>query len=79
MTKEERIARAKKMIAEQLSNMIINDLVEGNGFETFKGWCEYGAVFSKDDECYNECVELVDKLDKSGLDNILWELAEENC
>ena len=35
MAKEERV-QAKKLVAEQLSNMIVNNLVEGNGFERFE-------------------------------------------
>ena len=36
MAKEERVQQAKKLVAEQLSNMIVNNLVEGNGFERFE-------------------------------------------
>ena len=77
MTKEERVQQAKKLVAEQLSNMIVNNLVEGNGFEQFVGWCENGDVFAGE-ECFGECIELMHKIGRTDMDNILWILAEEN-
>lgn len=34
-----------KAVVEQFLNMIQNDIVEGNGFESFIGWLEDGEVF----------------------------------
>ena len=67
-------SRAKKAVAGQIINMLFNNLIEGNGNETFEGWCEDGAVFetaypnaTKEfvEECeklMREVAPLVDKL-----------------
>lgn len=51
-------------VAEQISNMIDNNILCGNGWEPFEGWCENGAVFdcnyeTMTDEQKKSCVTLM--------------------
>ena len=52
---------AVKAVADQLINMLTNNLIEDNGTEPFEGWCEDGNVF-KDNlrgEYFDEAVALM--------------------
>lgn len=65
---------AKKAVSGQIVNMIINNIINENGNESFEGWCEDGVVFdtaypnsTKEfrEECeklMKEVAPLVDKL-----------------
>lgn len=37
--------KAVRLVAEQIINMLTNNILEDNGTEGFAGWCENGAVF----------------------------------
>ena len=55
---------AKKAISGQIVNMLVNNLINEYGNETFEGWCEDGAVFENaypnaTKEFYVECVKLM--------------------
>lgn len=64
----------KKAVSGQIVNMLINNIINDNGNETFEGWCEDGVVFetaypnaTKEfcEECeklMKEVAPLVDKL-----------------
>ena len=65
---------AKSAVRGQIINMLLNNIINGNGNETFEGWCENGAVFEESypnatkefvEECeklMREVAPLVDKL-----------------
>lgn len=45
---EEKTELQKKavcLVAEQIINMLTNNILEDNGTESFVGWCENGRVF----------------------------------
>ena len=55
---------AKSAVSGQIINMLLNNIVNGNGNETFEGWCENGAVFENSysnatKEFYEECKKLM--------------------
>lgn len=65
---------SKSAVSGQIINMLLNNIINGNGNETFEGWCENGAVFEESypnatkefvEECeklMKEVAPLVDKL-----------------
>ena len=55
---------AKSAVSGQIINMLLNNIINGNGNETFEGWCENGAVFENSysnatKEFYEECEKLM--------------------
>ena len=75
---------AKKMVAEQIINMLSNNVIGENGMESFMGWLEDGDAFYNarnaeyyTDEQIAEAVELAKEI-SSQIDAISWELAPEN-
>lgn len=58
---------AKRAVCGQIVNMLINNLINDNGNESFEGWCEDGAVFetaysNATKEFYEECEKLMRKV-----------------
>ena len=58
---------AKRAVSGQIVNMLINNIINGYGNETFEGWCENGAVFENSHsnatkEFYEECEKLMRKV-----------------
>ena len=54
----------KKAVSGQIVTMIINNIINDNGNETFEGWCEDGDVFeiaypNATKEFYDECEKLM--------------------
>lgn len=43
--KSELQRRAVYLVAEQIINMLVNNVLHDNGTESFEGWCEGGDVF----------------------------------
>lgn len=37
--------RAVELVTGQIINMLVNNILEDNGTESFEGWCEDGDVF----------------------------------
>lgn len=75
---------AKKMVAEQIINMLDNNVLNENGMESFMGWLEDGDAFydiknaeNYTDEQIVEAIELAKEI-SSKIDAISWELAPEN-
>lgn len=70
----------KIAVAEQIINMLLNNIVNAHGNESFVGWCEDGEVFYNSyptahinwlNECeklMNEVAPVVDKLTYEYLD-----------
>lgn len=52
---------ALEAVVSQLVAMYENNVLKGNGNETFAGWCEDGAVFNCL-EYRDECIELMNQL-----------------
>lgn len=51
---------AVKAVANQVINMLTNNILEDNGTEPFEGWCEDGEVFNgMAPEYKEECVALM--------------------
>ena len=50
---------AVREVANQVINMLTNNILEDNGTESFEGWCEDGAVFSDHPSYKEECVALM--------------------
>ena len=48
----------KRLVTEQIINMMDNDILRDNGIEEFVGWCENGEVFDYD----KDCIELMHKV-----------------
>lgn len=58
---------AKKAVSGQIVNMLINNIINDNGNETFEGWCEDGVVFeiaypTATKEFCEECEKLMKKV-----------------
>lgn len=75
---------AKKMVAEQIINMLDNNVLHENGMESFMGWLEDGDAFydiknaeNYTDEQIVEAIEPAKEI-SSQIDAISWELAPEN-
>lgn len=75
---------AKKMVAEQIINMLDNNVLHENGMESFMGWLEDGDAFydiknaeNYTDEQIVEAIELAKEISDK-IDSISWELAPEN-
>ena len=50
---------AVRLVAEQIINMLTNNILEDNGTEGFEGWCEDGDVFSEHPTYQDECIKLM--------------------
>ena len=59
---------AKKMVAEQIINMLDNDILAENGMESFIGWVEDGDTFyaTYGDEYTEEQIKEAKRLDEGG-------------
>ena len=44
----------KVIVAEQVCNMIDNDIVHGFGGESFEGWLDDGDIFANGDEPFSD-------------------------
>jgi hypothetical protein len=69
-------AIARVCVANQLINMIENNVVCRNGGEPFVNWCEDGAVFAADGlgaDVQAECVRIMHAI-SDHVDKISWEL-----
>ena len=53
---------AVRAVANQLINMLTNNILEDNGTESFEGWCEDGEVFNDHPSYKEECVALMRKV-----------------
>ena len=51
--------RVIKAVANEIENMMYNDINEGNGIEGFEGWCAGGEVFEESGLDVEECMQLV--------------------
>lgn len=51
--------RVIKAVANEIENMMYNDINEGNGIEGFEGWCNGGEVFEESGLDVEECMQLV--------------------
>ena len=65
-TYKQKIALA---VVEQFMNMIQNDVIEDNGFESFMGWLADGEIFEQDGMS-NKDIEAAMKLAKEFADDI---------
>lgn len=55
----------KQKVAEQIINMLQNNVMLDCGTESFVGWCEDGEVFDWDEDCIalmNKVAKIVDDL-----------------
>lgn len=57
----------KKAVTEQVISMLYNNIIQENGNETFKGWCEDGEVFrisypNESEEFYTKCNIIMDEI-----------------
>ena len=55
----------KQRVAEQIINMLQNNVMFDCGTEPFVGWCEDGEVFDWDEDCIalmNKVAKIVDAL-----------------
>jgi len=55
----------KQKVAEQIINMLQNNVMLDCGTEPFVGWCEDGEVFDWDEDCIalmNKVAKIVDYL-----------------
>ena len=50
---------AVREVANQVINMLTNNILEDNGTEGFEGWCEDGAVFNLHGDYLKEAVALM--------------------
>ena len=50
---------AVRLVAEQIINMLTNNIIEDNGTEGFEGWCEDGDVFCDHPTYQDECIKLM--------------------
>lgn len=50
---------AVRAVANQLINMLTNNILEDNGTESFEVWCEDGEVFNDHPSYKEECVALM--------------------
>lgn len=54
---------AVKAVTGQLVNMLVNDILNNNGLEGFKGWCADGEVFEDlHGEYFKEAMRLVEEI-----------------
>ena len=57
----------KKAISGQIINMLLNNIINENGNETFEGWCENGAIFENSYPNANkDFIQKCEKLMKEG-------------
>ncbi len=73
--------KAKIMVAEQIINMLDNNVLQNNGYESFKGWLEDGEVFCNNESYTDaevvEAMKLVDNV-ADLVDDLAWRLSPEN-
>lgn len=78
LTKEE----IKVIVAEQICNMLDNNIVRGFGGESFIGWLEDGDIFFNADTPYSdEDIEEIMKFVREIadlVDNLSWKLDPQN-
>lgn len=72
----------KRIVAEQICNMIDNNIVRGFGNESFVGWLEDGDVFFNGDTPFseqdvNEIMAFVRGISDM-VDDLTWKLDPEN-
>lgn len=72
----------KMVVAEQICNMLDNNVVRGFGHESFVGWLEDGDIFANGDEPMSdeeidEVMRFVHKIAPL-VDELSWKLAPEN-
>lgn len=78
MTKKETILA----VANQIQNMMYNDITNGYGVESFESWCADGEVFENDGlnkEDVNECMTLVREVAPIVDNLVLNHLNIDNC
>ena len=72
----------KLAVANQIQNMMYNDITEGYGVESFECWCEDGEVFENEGmskEEANECMALVREVAPLVDELVLNHLNIDNC
>ena len=64
MNKEQIEKKARIQVTNALISMLVNDIVEDNGIESFVGWCEEGDIFSeeKNDAVQKRCIEIMNEI-----------------
>ena len=72
--------KIKKIVAEQVSNMIENNIVCDCGYESFIGWLENGDVFINDGYSEEETDEIMAYVREvaDDIDALVWKLSPEN-
>lgn len=72
----------KRVVAEQICNMLDNNIVCGFGGECFKGWLEDGNIFYNGGEGYSEdeIKEIMAFVEEIAdlVDDLSWKLDPEN-
>ena len=72
----------KLAVANQIQNMMYNDITEGYGLESFEAWCDDGEVFEEEGmskEEAEECMALVRKIAPKVDDLLLNDLNVDMC
>ena len=72
----------KLAVANQIQNMMYNDITEGYGLESFEDWCQNGEVFENEGMSKkeaDECMALVRKVAPKVDDLLLNDLNTDNC
>ena len=72
----------KLAVANQIQNMMYNDITEGYGLESFETWCNDGEVFEEEGmgkEEAEECMALVRKIAPKVDDLLLNDLNVDMC
>ena len=67
-----------KAVVEQVLNMLQNDVIEGNRFESFIGWLEDGEVFhlnGMSDDDVETAMEIAHSIE-SEVDTLHWKMAK---
>lgn len=82
MTENEIKVCARKAVTSELINMLSNNNLDENGWETFEGWCElpnadYGVFGSEPLPVKKECARLVNIIKKK-VDEVTEILAVDN-
>ena len=74
MTDKEIEKVARVQVTNALASMLINDIIEDNGIESFKGWCEDGDIFSeiKNEAVQKRCVEIMNEI-SDAVDNLTYQ------
>ena len=72
----------KLAVANQIQNMMYNDITCENGLESFECWCQDGEVFENEGmgkEDVDKCMALVRKVAPKVDDLLLNDLNTDNC